>query len=187
MHGARRHLSHRCGIVRGGDARRRAAGRLPLTPELLREAPSGDLFPMSQNAGMGWAPGELGHDDIMIVSTLGGLRGADGTPTALGLHTGHYELGLLVEAAARELGAQGALPYAASGRPLSASLTGPSPSSAPIGFAISSAARPRDSLCSSRSMKAVVDVRAARDAGTVPPVSDPRHATPRGTRRPHPC
>ena len=124
---------------------------------------------MSQKAGMGWAPGELGRDDIMIVSTLGGLRGADGTPTALGLHTGHYELGVLVEAAARELAAQGALPYAASGRPLSASLTGPSPSSAPIGFAISSAARPRDSLCSSRSMKAVVDVVAACAAGMGPP------------------
>jgi xylonate dehydratase len=41
---------------------------------------------MSQNGGMGWAPGELGRDDIMIVSTLGGLRGADGTPTARSAH-----------------------------------------------------------------------------------------------------
>lgn len=29
------------------------AGRLPLTPEFLRDAPSGDLFGMTMNAGMG--------------------------------------------------------------------------------------------------------------------------------------
>ena len=31
------------------------AGALPLTPEMLRNAPSGNLFGWSQNAGMGWA------------------------------------------------------------------------------------------------------------------------------------
>lgn len=31
-----------------------ASGRLPLTDDLLRNAPSGDLFGMSQNVGMGW-------------------------------------------------------------------------------------------------------------------------------------
>ena len=35
-----------------------AAGRLPLTDDLLRHAPSGDLFGMSQNVGMGWKPGD---------------------------------------------------------------------------------------------------------------------------------
>ena len=34
-------------------------GRLPLTPEMLRDSPSGDIFGLTQNAGMGWDPGEL--------------------------------------------------------------------------------------------------------------------------------
>ena len=34
------------------------------------------------------------------ISTHGGIRAADGTPIALGYHTGHWEVGLLVEAAA---------------------------------------------------------------------------------------
>ena len=36
------------------------AGALPLTEELLRNAGSGDLFGLTQNAGMGWDPAE-GH------------------------------------------------------------------------------------------------------------------------------
>ena len=32
------------------------AGRLPLTPDMLRDAPSGDLFGLTQNVGMGWSP-----------------------------------------------------------------------------------------------------------------------------------
>jgi xylonate dehydratase len=32
------------------------AGSLPLTEEMLRERPSGDLFGWTQNAGMGWEP-----------------------------------------------------------------------------------------------------------------------------------
>ena len=31
-------------------------GRLPFTPEMLLDSPSGDLFGLSQNAGMGWDP-----------------------------------------------------------------------------------------------------------------------------------
>ncbi|MEE2617444.1 MAG: hypothetical protein VX677_02415, partial [Candidatus Poribacteria bacterium] len=34
-------------------------GSLPLTEEMLLNAPSGDIFAMSQNAGMGWNPAEL--------------------------------------------------------------------------------------------------------------------------------
>jgi len=90
------------------------AGRLPLTPTLLREAPSGDLFGMTMNAGMGWNPDELDRDGVMIVSTMGGRAGADGRPIALGLHQGHFQLDQLVDAAAREIAAQGALPYSAS-------------------------------------------------------------------------
>ena len=87
-----------------GSTRTRARGpegRLPLTPEMLLEEPSGHLFGMTQDAGMGWAPGEVNRPQVLIVSTLGGLRQADGTPLALGYHTGHWEIGLLVEEAAR--------------------------------------------------------------------------------------
>src|SRR5688500_8192548 len=81
------------------------AGALPLTPEMLRERPSGDLFGWSQNAGMGWNPAALGGKEYLILSTHGGVRAPDGTPIALGYHTGHWEVGLLVEAAARTFSA----------------------------------------------------------------------------------
>jgi putative YjhG/YagF family dehydratase len=89
------------------------AGRLPLTETMLREWSSGDLFGLSQNAGMGWNPAELGRSQYLILSTMGGLRGEDGTPVALGFHTGHWELGLQVKAAADALRGLGGLPFAA--------------------------------------------------------------------------
>src|SRR5579872_6323355 len=85
-------------------------GALPLTEELLREAPSGDLFGWSQNAGMGWNPVELNRREFLILSTSGGVRNPDGTPVALGYHTGHWEVGLLVKAAAEELRARHCIP-----------------------------------------------------------------------------
>jgi putative YjhG/YagF family dehydratase len=88
------------------------AGKLPLTEELLREAPSGDLFGWTQNAGMGWNPAELGRREFLILSTSGGLRDADGSPIALGYHTGHWEVGLLMKAAAEELRSLGCIPFA---------------------------------------------------------------------------
>jgi putative YjhG/YagF family dehydratase len=88
-------------------------GSLPLTPEILRNRPSGDLFGWTQNAGMGWNPSQLNAKEFLILSTHGGIRGADGTPIALGYHTGHWEVGLLMEAAARELKSSGAIPFAA--------------------------------------------------------------------------
>lgn len=90
------------------------AGSLPFTPEMLRERPSGDLFGWSQNAGMGWEAAAMGGREFLILSTHGGIRAADGTPIALGYHTGHWEVGLLMEAAARTIKAQGAVPFAAS-------------------------------------------------------------------------
>ena len=87
-------------------------GALPLTAEMLRERPSGDLFGWSQNAAMGWNPAALGGKEFLILSTHGGLRAPDGSPVALGYHTGHWEVALLVEAAARELKARGAIPFA---------------------------------------------------------------------------
>src|SRR5438552_11090134 len=88
-------------------------GSLPITPEMLLQRPSGDLFGWSQNAGMGWEPAALGGREILILSTHGGIRAADGTPIALGYHTGHWEVGLLMEAAAKELKSLGAVPFAA--------------------------------------------------------------------------
>jgi putative YjhG/YagF family dehydratase len=88
-------------------------GAVPITAEMLLTRPSGDLFGWSQNAGMGWDPRALGGPEILILSTHGGLRDAAGAPIALGFHTGHWEVGLLVEAAARELKALGAVPFAA--------------------------------------------------------------------------
>jgi putative YjhG/YagF family dehydratase len=87
-------------------------GALPLTEEMLRELPSGDLFGMTQNAGMGWKPSELNRPQYLVLSTHGGLRGADGTPIALGYHTGHWEVNLLVEAAACALRELGGIPFA---------------------------------------------------------------------------
>ena len=89
------------------------AGSLPLTAEILRERPSGDLFGWTQNAGMGWDASKLGAKEFLILSTHGGIRAADGTPIALGYHTGHWEVGQLMEAAAAELKSAGAIPFAA--------------------------------------------------------------------------
>src|SRR3989441_5167512 len=89
------------------------AGRLPLTPEMLREEPSGNMFGLTQNVGMGWSPASLNGPQYVIVSTHGGLRSEDGSPVALGYHTGHWEIGLLVRGAAETLRAAGAIPFAA--------------------------------------------------------------------------
>ncbi len=89
------------------------AGALPLTPELLRDSPSGDVFGLTQNAGMGWEASKVGRDQYLILSTQGGVRADDGTPIALGYHTGHWEVGLLVREAAEELDRLGDLPFAA--------------------------------------------------------------------------
>ena len=88
------------------------AGALPFTSEMLRERPSGDLFGWTQNAGMGWEPSAMTGREFLILSTHGGIRAPDGTPIALGYHTGHWEVGLLMEAAAREFKAAGAIPFA---------------------------------------------------------------------------
>jgi putative YjhG/YagF family dehydratase len=89
------------------------AGRLPVTPAMLREQPSGTLFGLTQDVGMGWSAGALEGPQFVIVSTLGGLRGDDGRPVALGYHTGHWEIGLLVREAAETLRERGAIPFAA--------------------------------------------------------------------------
>src|SRR6266542_5477545 len=107
-------------IVDSGDAslfdvRSKAPGpqgSLPITAEMLLNRPSGDLFGWAQNAGMGWKPQLLGGKEILILSTHGGIRADDGTPIALGYHTGHWEVGLLMQAAAKELRGRDSMPFA---------------------------------------------------------------------------
>ena len=89
------------------------SGELPLTSEQLLNEPSGNIFGWTQNAGMGWRASELGRKQFAILSTMGGMRAPDGQPIALGYHTGHWEIGLLVKAAAEEFARREAIPFAA--------------------------------------------------------------------------
>jgi len=89
------------------------AGKLPLTEEMLRTEPSGNLFGLTQSAGMGWAPEALDGDAYLILNTHGGVRAEDGSPVALGYHTGHWEIGLQVRAAAEALKEAECVPFAA--------------------------------------------------------------------------
>jgi putative YjhG/YagF family dehydratase len=79
---------------------------------MLLTQPSGNLFGLSMNVGMGWEPARVLDPEVLILSTHGGLRAADGTPIALGFHTGHWEVGALVGEAARELRSMRAIPFA---------------------------------------------------------------------------
>ncbi len=88
-------------------------GSIPIDEEMLKNSPSGDIFAYSQNAGMGWDANQLLRDNVLILSTMGGFRHADGTALALGYHTGHWELGLLVKKAAETIKETGGLPFAA--------------------------------------------------------------------------
>jgi dihydroxyacid dehydratase/phosphogluconate dehydratase len=87
-------------------------GQLPLTAEDLIGRPRGDIFGWTQDVGMGWNPAQLRRPEVLILSTQGGIRLPDGTPLALGYHTGHYEGGLLMQSAAEELYKQGYIPFA---------------------------------------------------------------------------
>jgi putative YjhG/YagF family dehydratase len=88
------------------------AGSLPITPDDLLHRPSGDIFGLSLNVGMGWRVADLRQPEVLILSTQGGIRQPDGSPLALGYHTGHWEVGLLMEAAAAELRSVGITPFA---------------------------------------------------------------------------
>ncbi|MSR52222.1 MAG: YjhG/YagF family D-xylonate dehydratase [Gemmataceae bacterium] len=87
-------------------------GKLPLTDEILRHSPSGFLFGWTQNVGMGLQPELLGKQEFLILSTHGGLRADDGSAIALGYHSGHWEVGLLVKAAAEEFKKLGSIAFA---------------------------------------------------------------------------
>ncbi len=87
-------------------------GSLPITPEMLLDSPSGDIFGLTLNAGMGWEPARLLGKQVLILGTQGGIRNQDGTPVALGYHTGHWELDMLMSAAAKEVRDEGGVPFA---------------------------------------------------------------------------
>jgi hypothetical protein len=68
---------------------------LPLTDEMLLNSPSGDLFGMTQSAGMGWDPQQLlarAGSDRQHAGRV--ARRERASPIALGYHTGHWEVGL---------------------------------------------------------------------------------------------
>ena len=88
-------------------------GKLPLTDAMLRDLPSGDLFGLTQNAGMGWDVQRMMGPQFLLLSTQGGMRAENGSPIALGYHTGHWEVGLMVRAAAEILSHAGGVPFAA--------------------------------------------------------------------------
>ena len=87
-------------------------GALPLDEDMLLNEASGNLFAMTQNVAMGWHPEEVNREQYVIVSTKGGLRAEDGSPVALGYHTGHWEISLLVREAAETIRANDAIPFA---------------------------------------------------------------------------
>jgi len=88
------------------------SGVLPFTREQLATEPSGNLFGWTQNVGMGWDADKVSGGDYVILSTQGGIRREDGKPVALGYHTGHFEVGLLMEEAARTITSLGGVPFA---------------------------------------------------------------------------
>ncbi|SFM12478.1 putative dehydratase, YjhG/YagF family [Gracilibacillus orientalis] len=88
-------------------------GKLPLTDNMLKKSPSGNLFGLSQNVGMGWNPNMLDGKQVLLLSTQGGLKDEDGNPLALGYHTGHWEVDILMKEAANEVSQHAGIPFAA--------------------------------------------------------------------------
>ncbi len=60
-------------------------GALPLTPQMLMESPSGNLFGMTQNAGMGWDANKLTGKEVLIIGTRGRDPRRGRTPGRAGL------------------------------------------------------------------------------------------------------
>ena len=77
---------------------------------LTHKLPRGRVQPLVHTILLAAA---LGGPQYVIVSTAGGVRDADRKPVALGYHTGHWEIELLVREAAETLSRQGAIPFAA--------------------------------------------------------------------------
>src|SRR5947199_10073762 len=69
------------------------AGRLPLTPDMLREEPRGNVFGLTQNGGMGWSPASPDGPPYVLGSTHGGLPSEGRSPAAPGYHPGRWGIG----------------------------------------------------------------------------------------------
>ncbi len=78
---------------------------------MLMESPSGNLFGMTQNAGM-LGRNRLTGKEVLIIGTQGGIRAGDGRPIALAT-TPHWEIGMQMQAAAKEITRSGGIPFAA--------------------------------------------------------------------------
>ncbi len=63
-------------------------GRLPLQPDFLTNAPSGDVFGWTHDAAMGWNPSDLGKDEYLILTTQGSIRAEDGLLSRLAITRG---------------------------------------------------------------------------------------------------
>ena len=83
-------------------------GGLPLTDDLLAMRRAGTCSAGLRTSAWGGVP-LLGGKEF---TTHGGLRAEDGKPIALGFHSGHWEVGLLVKAAAEEFAKLRCIPFA---------------------------------------------------------------------------
>ena len=78
-------------------------GSLPLTDDLLRHARSGDIFGLTRTSAWVGSPTSWAAKEFLILSTRAASALPTAAPIALGYHTGHWEVGLLMQAAAEEL------------------------------------------------------------------------------------
>lgn len=85
-------------------------GRLPISREEYERLPSGDIFGKIQDAGMRWDHEEINQAEFLIMSTAGGLKNGDET-IALGMHSGHFELGDAAKVAANAFKIRSTKPY----------------------------------------------------------------------------
>lgn len=60
------------------------AGALPLTPEMLVTQPSGNLFGLTQNAGMGWDPQMAYAGSLTCARAIASWSVMTGTEVAAG-------------------------------------------------------------------------------------------------------
>ncbi len=85
-------------------------GRLPISREDYENKPSGDIFGKIQDAGMKWNHESVNQPEFLIMSTAGGLKNGDET-LALGMHSGHFELGDAAKVAANAFKMRSSKPY----------------------------------------------------------------------------
>lgn len=91
-------------------------GELQVTAEMMQTdyARSGDFYSLSMMAGQGWPVRDLHLARFLVLSSFGGLPSeGNGPPTALGYHSGHDHLHLLVGATSKTITANKGIPTAA--------------------------------------------------------------------------